>query len=168
MRMYDVEIGSPRFDNEFVIKASSPASAQALLTPEAQEAIFQLEAIPIELFNADRLHGSLHLQWGGGRLTITKPRSQWTDEALKAFVELSAELFVAALRPRPSGIEFVGEIKELDVATSQCQVCGEALSQDLVYCSGCRTAHHRECWEYFGGCSTYACGQKKYTRQNQV
>jgi len=166
MRMDDVEIGSPRFDKEFVIKVNSSAAAQALLTPEAQEAISQLAAIPIELLNPVGLHGNIHVQWGGGRLTVTKPRSQWTYEALEDFVELSAELFVAALKPKPSGIEFVGAVKELDVAASQCQVCGEALAGDLVQCPSCRTLHHRECWDYFGGCSTYACGQRKYVRQS--
>jgi hypothetical protein len=75
-------------------------------------------------------------------------------------------LFEAALRTRSTGIEFVGEVaidaKEPDAEESKCQVCGEPLAKDLVYCGGCRTPHHRECWEYFGGCSTYACGEKKY------
>lgn len=39
----------------------------------------------------------------------------------------------------------------------QCQVCGEALEAPMVWCARCDTPHHRDCWEWNGGCSTYGC-----------
>ena len=38
-----------------------------------------------------------------------------------------------------------------------CGVCGDPLAGDLVRCDLCDTPHHRECWEYIGGCTTFAC-----------
>jgi hypothetical protein len=39
-----------------------------------------------------------------------------------------------------------------------CQVCGMELSAGpLVYCSKCKTPHHKDCWDYLGQCSTFAC-----------
>ena len=42
-----------------------------------------------------------------------------------------------------------------------CQVCGEDLKGELVWCSYCSTPHHADCWEFNGGCSTYGCGAQK-------
>lgn len=46
---------------------------------------------------------------------------------------------------------------EADPETT-CGVCGDSLAgEPIVRCSLCDTQSHRECWEYLGGCSTYAC-----------
>ena len=39
-----------------------------------------------------------------------------------------------------------------------CQICGEELEGQLVWCAKCKTPHHGDCWEFYGGCSTYGCG----------
>lgn len=39
-----------------------------------------------------------------------------------------------------------------------CPVCGNRMEDHPVACPRCATPHHPECWEYFGGCSTYGCG----------
>lgn len=38
-----------------------------------------------------------------------------------------------------------------------CLVCGEGLRRDPVVCKRCHTPHHAECWDYAGGCVTFAC-----------
>lgn len=39
-----------------------------------------------------------------------------------------------------------------------CGVCGDSLTGfPTVRCNLCETVAHRDCWEYLGGCSTYAC-----------
>lgn len=40
---------------------------------------------------------------------------------------------------------------------AECPVCGEPPSGDVVQCPRCGTPHHRDCWEYTGGCALYAC-----------
>ena len=44
----------------------------------------------------------------------------------------------------------------------ECQVCGMELRGSVVLCKMCRTPHHRDCWEYMGSCSTYACEETRY------
>lgn len=39
-----------------------------------------------------------------------------------------------------------------------CKVCGEEIHQDRVDCVSCVAPHHRDCWEFNGGCSIYGCG----------
>lgn len=43
--------------------------------------------------------------------------------------------------------------------TSQCQVCGSPVEKGtkVAVCPACETPAHPECWEYNGGCTTYAC-----------
>lgn len=39
-----------------------------------------------------------------------------------------------------------------------CQICGTAIEDsNPVRCQQCETPHHLDCWEFLGGCSTYAC-----------
>jgi hypothetical protein len=38
-----------------------------------------------------------------------------------------------------------------------CRVCGTALAPPVVLCPRCETQHHRDCWDYNAGCSTYGC-----------
>jgi ribosomal protein L40E len=45
-----------------------------------------------------------------------------------------------------------------------CRVCGTEILSDGVMCRRCHTPHHHECWQYVGRCSTYACGERRYTR----
>jgi hypothetical protein len=162
--MEDIEIGSPEFDRSFYISGNTPASVRDMLTAEVQACVWKLA----RLGSSPSIYGTRDIQvkFVGGLLTITKPRHLSSEADLDLFIRLSAELFEAALATRTTGITFVTEVaidaKEPDAVESQCQVCGEPLAKDLVYCGGCRTPHHRECWEYFGGCSTYACGHKQY------
>ena len=160
--MEDIEIGSPQFDTAFFIAGNSRDQVRDLLTAEVQGLIMRLTRV-----GGANLFGSPNIQvkWAGGSMTVTKPHHLSSYDDLDAFIMLSAELFIAAMNTRNSGITFVDatvKIAEPDEGESQCQVCGESLSTDLVYCSACKTPSHRECWEYFGGCSTYACGNKKY------
>jgi hypothetical protein len=161
--MEDIEIGSAEFDRSFYISGNSRTGACDMLSSEVQALIWklaQLGSLPAVFGTHD-----IQVQFLGGVLTITKPRQLTSYEHLEEFVSLAAELFQAALRTRSTGITFVtgstADVQQPDSVDSQCQVCGEPLARDLVWCAACKTPHHRECWEYFGGCSTYACGHKQ-------
>jgi hypothetical protein len=39
----------------------------------------------------------------------------------------------------------------------RCPVCGQATDRELWSCSRCRTPHHKDCAEYFGGCAIFGC-----------
>lgn len=67
-------------------------------------------------------------------------------------------LFPAFGGESESRIELLGARLDMDRG-SPCRVCGEPLGEEpLVLCGKCRTPHHRGCFEYVGGCSTYGCG----------
>lgn len=54
---------------------------------------------------------------------------------------------------------------------TECQICGLPLESQLVSCSSCHTLHHKDCWEYYGECSTYGCGEQSFqieTTQQKV
>jgi len=157
--MEDIEIGFPKFDAAYFIAGNDKAAVCRLLTTRVQHVVNQLAEI-----SSDNLFGSRNIQvkWSGGVLAVTKPSSLVEYALLEKFVSLTSELCFESLAMRSEGIEFIRTAVEPDAAQSQCQICGEPLVTDLVQCASCRTPHHRECWEYFGGCSTYACGQKKY------
>lgn len=40
---------------------------------------------------------------------------------------------------------------------AQCGVCAQGIEEGPVLCGKCEAPHHPECWEYNGGCATYAC-----------
>lgn len=166
--MEDIEIGSPQFDQAFFIGGNSKQQVRDLLSAEVQTLIMRLCNIGGTSFFGSH---SIQVKWAGGVMTVTKPAYLTSYDELEPFILMSSELFVAALNTRLAGITFVegaaGEIAEPDAAESQCPVCGEPLASDLVNCSACRTLHHRECWEYFGGCSTYACGNKQFVTRSK-
>ena len=51
--------------------------------------------------------------------------------------------------------------------TPVCQVCGCEILEEQVECRSCDTAHHRDCWEYNGKCSTFACGEHRIRKKTR-
>ena len=154
--MQDIVIGSPPFDSAFVITGDDVPGIKALLNGQVQGAIFNL---------AGYVRG-MHVQFSSRSLTVTC-RGLLSDFVRVAeLVKRCRELADAAVAAQGQGIEFLD--REPLAATAgtageaHCMVCGEGLSSQIVYCRSCQTPHHRECWSYGGGCSTYGCGEKKF------
>lgn len=63
--------------------------------------------------------------------------------------------------PTPGDDDAEGAIEILSTAQAEettCGVCGDQLEADLTTsCKVCGTTLHSQCWEYLGGCTTYAC-----------
>jgi hypothetical protein len=158
MGMQDIIIGSPRFDAAFVITGDDEPGIKALLNGQVQSAIFHL---------ASYVSG-MHVRMGTSSLTVTSAGLLQSDLGrLVAFVKLCGELCDAAVSAQGQGIEFLegGPAAAMTVREAEgarCMVCGEALASQVVYCRSCKTPHHRDCWSYGGGCSTYGCGEKKF------
>lgn len=142
------------------------ASAWTVLTtdePEARRVLSQQVRFHLEQLRRTP-------EWADVYLSLHRPgwltiRRKWTSTRpadMETFVELALGLVDQALLTRTSGIDFVddGQVKVIDEA--RCLVCGEGLLTDLVYCRRCKTPHHRECWEYSGGCSTYGCRETQF------
>jgi hypothetical protein len=99
-----------------------------------------------------------------GRLIVEKSMAIKRAEELEEFTQLCIELYDQAMLTRSEGIEFVGDANEaLPVEDPICQVCGEKIVSEMVYCRRCYTPHHLDCWQYNGLCSTYGCRETRYS-----
>lgn len=157
MGMEDIVIGSPRFDWQFVITGDNEPGIKSLLNAQVQAVIFNL---------AQYVAG-IHVRVSSRSLTVTCRGHIPDFPRLIEFVRLCGELYEAALGTYGQGIEFLDEPATEDRAkdaSARCMVCGEALQSDVIYCRSCRTPHHRDCWSYSGGCSTYGCREKTFVR----
>lgn len=150
----DPVMGDSDFAGRWTILATDEGEAANLLTQQVRFHLDQLLRTP-EWSN-------VNLSIRPGWLTI---RRKWTSTRpadLETFVEVALGLVDQAQLTRTSGIDFVddGQVKVIEEA--RCLVCGEGLMIDLVYCRRCKTPHHRECWDYSGGCSTYGCRETQF------
>lgn len=92
-----------------------------------------------------------------GRLTVKKSGRLRRFDELAEFCQLGLELYDQAMLTRSVGIEFVAEGEAQPIREAMCQVCGENIVSELVFCRRCKTPHHLDCWQYYGACSTYGC-----------
>ena len=155
--MQDIEIGAAEFDDAFIIQGSNEKGIREFLTPAVQAAI-------LGVANGGGGKLDLHLQLGGGSLRLTKHQHLSSEEDLSQFVRACFVLLRQIQKPISDGIQFVDKPQQQQVLVkdTQCQVCGDPLQDKVVYCMKCKTPHHLDCWQYFGSCSVYGCGQKRY------
>ena len=160
--MEDIQIGSSEFDDRYLITGNSANEIRNLLGATVQQ---QVDRLRVFLGNDD-----IYVGIGGGRMLIKK-RTLIRDYAtLERFVRLGLELYDRAVATNTAGIDFVEkEDAKLSLAEAMCQICGEQITTAtaVVFCRSCRTPHHKDCWEYYGSCSTYGCGQTKFLVQKK-
>ena len=106
--------------------------------------------------------GSLCVQFLPSRLTITKAYTIHHYRDLERFVDESLELYDQIMLTRSRGIEFTEQHLAQVLDEVICRVCGEEILENLVFCRRCKTPHHRECWQYNGVCSVFACGETHF------
>jgi len=169
--MKDVEIGSADFDRDYFISGSDVRALKLFLSPTVQATINELRSIGTRYHTFQWSEsdfpirgGQIYIAAGGGRILIRKFGYSGEFRMLERFVQLSLELYDHAIATLSTGIDFVevdGAAK-LNLAEAVCQICGEPIESDVVFCRSCKTPHHLECWKYYGACSTYGCGQKRY------
>jgi hypothetical protein len=109
----------------------------------------------------------LCLQIGRGAMTITKVLSVRHGSELVQVVEAALDLYDQAWLTRTRGITFLEQQSAQVLEQAVCRICGEEIRERLVFCRRCKTPHHRECWQYVGRCSVFACGETSF-REPQV
>ncbi len=154
--MQDIEVGAPEFDAAFVIQGSNERGIRDFLSSEVRQSIMSLATCGA----GGRF--DLHLQLGGGSLRITKHEHLTSEAELSNFVRSCFVLLRQIQKPIADGIQFVEQAPNLTLKDTQCRVCGDALVEKVVFCTKCKTPHHLDCWQYFGSCAVYGCGQKRY------
>lgn len=154
--MQDIEIGSPDFDRQYIIKGDDGPALRSLLSPAVQ---WQIGLLRQFLGNND-----IYVSFNRHELLVKKRSFLRDYSTLRWFTDSAIRLYDQSVRTGQEGIEFVQDAPPLQLSEAICQICGENLKQDVVFCRRCRTPHHRDCWEYYGACSTYGCKEKEYLR----
>lgn len=92
-------------------------------------------------------------------VVLRKPLGFEDDDALQLFVRLAMPVLARAIKVCTyTGVEI---LEAAPTGEGDCPVCSHPLSEETVRCAKCRTPHHKDCWEYLGGCATYACGGRE-------
>ena len=166
----DIEIGSPAFDADYHISGGHPQLIRQLLSPGVQQVIDRIRRYA--------KNDDVYVLFSGGKLLVKKLGLIDEYDSLLTYVLLSLALYDQALLTRAAGIEFVEEqsareswrrIRPEHVAAAPiCQICGDALTSNVVYCRQCKTPHHADCWKYYGACSTYGCREKEFVGQTET
>ena len=164
--MEDIEIGSPAFDRDYIITSNDRGMLRETLAPEAQSAIESLRRL--------RGNGQIYVAIRNYELLIKKLGLLDDTTSLHRLTDLSLQIYDAAIAGQEKGIQFI-DAKTIDptLTTGQpeedviCQVCGDSITSDVVFCRSCKTPHHQDCWQYYGQCSTFGCGQRSYRRKRK-
>ncbi len=152
--MQEVEIGSPAFDDQYVVRGSDVREVRALLSGAVQHQINVLQRF---LDNDD-----IYISIGRGQLLVKKLSLIRDADQLIRLVQLALELRAQAQLTQMAGIEFDDDSKAQPIEAATCLVCGEVMGLEMVICRRCKTPHHRDCWHYFGRCATYGCGETRF------
>ena len=155
-----VKIGDPEFDRTFVVQANDAEMARDFLSSSIRKTVTSL-------------HRGVHV---GGMLVSINPERilvqidrnlAVSTEALAWMVRealtLHDGLLDGVVHRIDQGIAIVdnADVWDEDSGPPICKVCGEpVLDGQVIICSVCNTPHHRDCWEYVGGCSIYGCNGK--------
>ena len=150
-----VRLGSPHFDRRFHVMGNDPEGVRQFMSGGVQHIVDSLR---------QSLHSSnLRISLSHGILVIRRPGMLRDYDDLERLTRLGSELFDQAMLTRLAGIEIVAESSVVVSGDAQCKICGEDIHANVVYCLKCRTPHHHDCWQYYGACSTYGCGESKYS-----
>lgn len=153
----DIKIGDSAFDRRYIIMGPNETLIRELLSAPVRHHINALYGF--------RGTNHAYLQFGGGQLVIKKRGLLKHPHTMLRFVDLCLAIVDSAIILHSGDIQFLEgtmEIAEVVIDEAYCQICGESATSDVVFCKSCATPHHRDCWEYYGSCSTYGCGQVRY------
>jgi hypothetical protein len=97
-----------------------------------------------------------------GQIVVQKYWPRPRLEPAVQFVQGVLDLYDQCMLAKASGIEFLHPDEAQLLDEVMCNVCGEPIRDDLVYCQRCKTPHHQECWTYAGNCSVFGCRESVY------
>ncbi len=146
----DILVDDEEFDSRYRILGSSPDWVRRLLDPDTRKAVNDVAGLA-------GASASFQLQAGPAGVSVRLGRNLIREERdLVRLVTASVELLRRMRGVESAGVRLVSA--EEAVAGGRCPVCAQTLDGRIRSCSNCHTAHHEECWEYFGRCGMYACG----------
>lgn len=150
----DCAVASADFGRHYTIRATDTDAATSLLNETVQHQIDNLRRLAVA--------SPLRVELGFGNLQICKGSVLRQYPELLDFVQRSLDLYDQLMLAGSRGIEFLQQQSFQPLEEVKCQVCGEEIQDDLVFCHRCKTPHHRECWQYNGACSVFGCGETRF------
>jgi hypothetical protein len=152
--MEDAQTGSADFDRQYVISGSGFDAVQGFLNYPVRRAIRELRT--------SGRTADIYVSLVRGHFLVRKQRPFDDYEELQRTTELALQLYDEALPTCADGITFVEQQAFFALDEAICRICGERVTGNAAVCCRCRTPHHCECWQYYGMCSTYGCGETRY------
>ncbi len=155
-----VRVGDAEFDRAFLVRANDPEMARDFLTAPVRWAIGGLTRLGppggmLVSINPERMLVQVDRNLG------TSP--DWLSECVREALAIHDGLQAGVTSRMGEGVAIVeaGPASAEDAGLPTCKVCGEAIDgQPRVVCATCKTPHHRDCWEFIGGCSIFGCKGK--------
>jgi hypothetical protein len=146
----DMSTGDGDFDNAHEISASNETFARRLLDDDGRS-----------MLRSVGVHGDFVFRVTPNSLLLRVERHVYDARAIEGLVVIASNLFGALDLPEKGRIE-VSAVENRVSPSATCEICGASLSiGSVVRCSKCRTPHHRDCWDFNGCCSTFACGSRE-------
>lgn len=152
--MQEFAVDDSKFSSRYVSRTNDPKTAGLFLSPGVR---WQIDRLRSFLKRDD-----IYLSINRGVMSIKKPSYVKDQTLLDDFVRYGLELYDQAMLTKSIGISFVEEDQTQVLDSILCQICGDTIQLDMVFCVRCKTPHCLECWEYYGQCSTFACGETRY------
>lgn len=148
-----VDIDNQLEDDRFVVYSSHAALAEQMLTSAARWQVRQL----IHHFG----NSGIEILINRGQMKISKPGYIKECQQLDDFVRFSLDLFDQFKLAYNNDIEFLADSNAVVVEDVTCPICSGQINDDMVVCVRCKTPHCVDCWEYNGGCATFACAETR-------
>ena len=148
-----VNVGDRDFDREYAVQ-SEPTSiaARVFAATRRKEAIATvLRLKPYE---------SPSIELDETYLIVQVRQYDADPELLMAMVRTAEEMLGYLLESAPLPGVRLDDVRLM--SGGECPVCGSVMEEGVIRCEACRTPHHRECWQYMGRCTTYACRGRRF------
>ena len=158
-----VRVGDAEFDRAFLVQANDPEMARDFLTAPVRWAMANLLRLGppggmLVSINPERMLVQVDRNLGASvdSLALGVHEALTIHDGLQSGVASRLGEGVAIVAAGPASLE--------DSGPPICKVCGEPISgTPKVFCTTCRTPHHRDCWEFIGACSVFGCKGKAAT-----
>ncbi len=149
------------FDRAFIVQANDPDMARDFLRGEVCKAVGLLQKLGPP--------GGMLVSVNPERLLVQVDRNLATQfDALSAAVREALVIHdglisgVSAKMAEGVAVIAAGPAAAEDAGPPLCKVCGQTIDGGpRTLCARCKAPHHRDCWEFIGGCSIFGCNGKE-------
>jgi hypothetical protein len=156
-----VRTTDPEFDRAFYVQANDPDMARDFLRGEMRRAVGMIQRLGPP--------GGMLVSVNPERMLVQVDRNLGTQfEALSTAVRealiLHDGLVAGVAAKLAEGVDVIdaGPPAAEDAGPPLCKVCGQLIeSGPRTLCARCKAPHHRDCWEFIGGCSIFGCNGKE-------